>query len=377
MKKLNLIFLSIFCLLFLVPVFGQIKISEEIQASKIVTQRSNKLYLVDFWATWCGPCVHAKKYLGSLQKQYPKDFYVISISEETPSVVKKYLAKRPTDLAVAIDYDKQTFAEHNIRSLPYAVLYNANGKRLWEGHPADFKASDIKRYLSQNSERIDVREFIQLEAYKMVEEQDTEVYEPGEDFEIMPSNANSSILDVTVFNDYTSYEGRLQSILAYLLSAHDAQVKLSPSVGNSVYKLNIKHDSRKHKNIVKHVLKSLKLQLKNDSKAGNVLVLSTNTSKFWDTNQIDWGKNNAKYLIGDDNIQADNVSFEDIKYRLSNLLEMPVMVSTEIESTSLHDWQIHYKFFELMQSDLSDNYGIDIKQETQNYPIYIIQKKTP
>ena len=38
-----------------------------------------KYVLIDFWGTWCGPCIPAKKYLGSLQKQFPRDFYVISM----------------------------------------------------------------------------------------------------------------------------------------------------------------------------------------------------------------------------------------------------------------------------------------------------------
>ena len=376
MKKFYATFLCVFCLLVATNTFGQIRISEQIQPSKVVTQEANKLYFVDFWATWCGPCVHAKKYLGTLQKQYAKDFYIVSLSEENPQTVRKYLDKRPTDLAVAIDYDKETFKNHGIQSLPHSVLYNANGKKLWEGHPADFNGSHISKFLRQTSARANVDEFIKLNEYKKAVVKN-EVYEPGEDFELMASNENYDLLNVKEFKDYTSYEGSLKSILAYLLKAYDEQVQLSSSVANTSYKLNIKHGSRKHRNLVKHVLKTLKLKLENSTNNGDVMVMTTDMTKFWDTNQINWGSNNAKYLIGDNQIQADNVTFEDIKYRLSNLLEMPVVLaaSEDIHSNTLHDWQIHYKFFELMQSDLSDNYGIDAKKKMAEYPVYRIENR--
>jgi len=375
MKKFKLIILLTICMIFTNDLFSQIRISEEIQSSKIAVDASNKLYFVDFWATWCAPCINAKKYLTTVQKQFPKDFYVISLTQETPEVVKKFLVRKPSDLAIAIDYDKETFTKHNIRSLPEGILFNASGKIVWQGHPADLSTSDIKRYLSRNSERIAVNKFVELKAYEKVKATKN-VASPEEDFELMDSDLTSGILKVNVLKEYTSYEGSLKSILAYLFKAYDDQIQLGSSIENKYYKLNIMRNSRKHKNLVKHILKKLKLKVENSSKSGDVILFQLNQPKFWDTHQIEWGADNPKYLIDDSQIEADNVSFDDIKYRLSNLLEMPVLVEA-FENTSLHDWQIHYKYYELMQTDLSENFGIDIEKIKTEYPIYIIQKKAP
>ena len=43
--------------------YSQVKVSEFIQESKIASPESNKLYFVDFWATWCVPCITAKEHL--------------------------------------------------------------------------------------------------------------------------------------------------------------------------------------------------------------------------------------------------------------------------------------------------------------------------
>ncbi|MBT8266345.1 MAG: TlpA family protein disulfide reductase [Bacteroidia bacterium] len=354
---------------------SQIRISEEIQGSNLAKQEYNKLYFVDFWATWCAPCVHAKTYLTTIQKQIPNDFYVVSLTQETPETVKKFLVKRPSDLAIAIDYDKETFTKHNIRSLPEGILFNASGKILWKGHPADLKADEIKHFIRQSSDRISVSSFIELKAYERSKKVNA-IYEPEADFELMVSKRNSGILDVKKATDFTTYEGNLKSILAFLLSAGDNQIELGENVENKYYQLNIMHDSRKHRNLVKHILKKLKLKMDDSIRTGEVMVFSLEQPKFWDTDQIDWGIDNPKYLIDDSQIQADNVSFNEIKYRLANLLEMPVLVD-DYNNMALHDWQIHYKYYELMQSDLLENFGIGSKKLKGEYSIYSIQKKAP
>ncbi len=353
---------------------GQIKISELIQENASSLTDENKLYFVDFWATWCGPCIPAKKYLGSLQKQFPRDFYVISLSDESPDLVRNYIKKRPTNLSIAIDYDKETFAKHEINSLPTGILMDAKGRILWKGHPANLSPGDIASYLRRNSARTSVNEFIELKAYKKAVVKN-ETYTPGEDFELFTSESVSSILDVKDYPRYTSYEGNLKSILAYLYKVNDDQINMDAALAASGFKLNIMKDSRKHKNLVKHVLKKLKLKMNQDTAQGEVVVLTTDATRFWDSNQINWGPDTPKYLIGDDHIEANDVTFEDISYRLSNLIETPIIIENEVLDTNIHDWQIHYRFFELMQSDLADNFGIKASKSQRQYPVYNIQKK--
>lgn len=86
--------------------FSQVKISELLQKSDYHSETSKqKLFMIEFWATWCGPCITVSDYLDVLQEQYIKDLYILSISEETPETVKKFLSKRPTRFATAIDYE--------------------------------------------------------------------------------------------------------------------------------------------------------------------------------------------------------------------------------------------------------------------------------
>jgi len=114
--KYNKTTLYLLCFFSSMFIFGQIKISEYIQPSSIATQTNNKLYFVYFWATWDGPCIHASKYIESLQKQYPENFYVLSLSQESPEVVKRFVLKHKNGLATAIDYEGETFPKYKVYS---------------------------------------------------------------------------------------------------------------------------------------------------------------------------------------------------------------------------------------------------------------------
>lgn len=364
-------------LLFPICFFGQINVSEQIKPSELARQDDNKIYLVDFWATWCGPCINASKYLEALQWQYPNDFYVVSLSQENADIVKKFLTNHKTKLAVAIDFDGETFKKFNVQSLPDAILFNAKGETLWRGHPADFKPHHIDKYLRENPTEISVGNMLKEEAYEMVAETETiESLKKDIEFELLETDWDESV-QIENKGDYINIQGRLQDILAFSNGFYKNQIQIAPEINNS-YNFKINYNTKAYANMFKSIVKVLKLNIKEKETEGEVLVFNTNTSTFWDTKQIDWGNNNTQYLIGDTEIQADNVSFGNIKYQLANLLQSPIVLASqtnEINETDLHDWQIHYKYYDLMVSSLRDDYGILVEKTTAQYPSYVITKR--
>lgn len=363
--------LLILCLLhYSVYGYGQIRFSEMIQTSKTATDTEASLFFVDFWATWCGPCVYAGEYLSVLQKQYPERFYVVSLSEENPDIVKRFLKRKPSELAIAIDYKGETFDAINTRTLPYGMLMNADGKVLWKGNPTDFKKDDLDSFLNLNSEQKDITKVIKFKKIKETYKAD---YVPTMDVEIKPLKNES--YDVLVKNDlgnYIQYKGSLQNIISKEHKILDQQIEISSDL-NKTYEVYVK----KGVNATFHILEELELDLFHSEVKGDVLLLDISNIKYWDTQQIDWGKDAAKYLIGDSQIQADDVSFKDVLFELSSALNIPIVTTGKEADSNKHDWQIHYRFFNLMQADLEDSYGIIATKKTGNYKAYSIRKKTP
>lgn len=354
--------------------FGQIKVSKTIQPSKIAKSDENALYFIDFWATWCGPCIHASKYLESLQKQFPNKFYIVSLSQESPEVINRFMEKHETGLAVAIDYQGETFTKHNVKSLPYGVLYNAMGFKLWEGHAADLKNYHIKEYLRNNKTTSSLNSFFEIHKYKeAVVEKTAEIKKDFMYIENSEIEMESSQIQIIEKSNFLELRGSLKDILSYSLKSCNKQIEI-PQKLNKYYAMRFKKGSKEYENKEKYILKALRLKKDKEEVQGDFLVLNIEEPNFWNTKQIDWGENNASYLIGDSEIQADNVPLNEVTYKLANLLETPVIIINDQVSEVLHDWQIHYKYFELMSANLSD-YGIKVEKKKGFYPQYCYRAK--
>lgn len=363
----------IVCFCFSMPFLssGQIRFSETIQTSKTATDTQASLFFIDFWATWCGPCVYASEYLGVLQRQFPDRFYVVSLTEENPDIVKRFLQKNPTDLAVSIDYNGETFKVNNTRTLPYGLLLNANGTVLWKGSPTDFKQADLVHFLRQNTKQKEVNKVFKVQ--KIKEETYKADYLPKSDFEINKLKAATyETLERNTRGDFIHYKGDLKSIIAREHNLLVNQVNVSPEI-NNFYEVFVKKGTK----ATFQILDALKLDFYHTEKEGDVLMLDISNIKYWDTQQIDWGENTAEYLIDDSKIQADNVTYKDVIYQLAAVLKMPVLTIGGDADEEKHDWQIHHRFYNLMEANLQDTYGIKISKQRGNFKVYTIRKKTP
>ena len=91
--------------------------------------------LINFWATWCGPCKKEMIHLDRFSRQYKKnDFSVLSISIDTQrslSEVKRYVRSKKYDFEVFIDPNQQIFKKLNGNIMPTNLLIDKNGEVIW------------------------------------------------------------------------------------------------------------------------------------------------------------------------------------------------------------------------------------------------------
>lgn len=93
-----------------------------------------KFILVDFWATWCGPCRKAIPELNELQKKFPKDLVVIGISDE-PSRKVQAMTTPVIEYYNGVDTRAKMKKELEVKGIPHVILIDPKGIVRWEGFP--------------------------------------------------------------------------------------------------------------------------------------------------------------------------------------------------------------------------------------------------
>ncbi len=88
-----------------------------------------KVVLIDFWETWCGPCVNSMPTVNQLVKKYPKNFAVIAVTpgfSDSKEQTQNFVNAHHYDFHYA--YGDQLAKELQITGIPYKVFVDANGK---------------------------------------------------------------------------------------------------------------------------------------------------------------------------------------------------------------------------------------------------------
>ena len=347
---------------------AQVSYSERVQSSSIKKETYN-LFFIDFWATCCGPCSYATTHINQIRDKFPNELCVATMSQEQPDLISKYLKKHPNTIDVYSDAEGKTFKAHKINVLPSGILFNASGGILWKGNPADFSTSILSRFLRSNRKKGPVTNI--FKKIEIQEVKDAPKYVPAKDFEIKSlGQDNSHELFIKPGKTHTYFEGSLKSILAHGYNVSSGHIMTSDKNMYSVY---IKNDlSRFLQNLV---LSKLKLKKRKRNEYKEALVFNVSEANLWDSNQINWGSNQVNYLLGDEDVEADNMTVDDFFKLIANALEEPYSIEGRYDKDTKHDWQIHYKYFEFLKSGLEDGFGVKVSKQKVKIPVYYISQK--
>lgn len=111
----------------IVPDFNISILSKEGTIKKNIKDYRGKVVVLEFWATYCGPCLPAMDHLASLQNKLKQDLEVINITDEERWKVVSFLKKRPTSLPIAIDIDKSINQLFYHQLIPHTIIIDPQG----------------------------------------------------------------------------------------------------------------------------------------------------------------------------------------------------------------------------------------------------------
>jgi len=88
-----------------------------------------KVVLLDFWATWCGPCIAEIPVIAKLAEDYRgRDLEIWGISDEKSDHVSEWMERQQQKLQTVIDRSGQASNQYHVQGIPSLVVIDREGK---------------------------------------------------------------------------------------------------------------------------------------------------------------------------------------------------------------------------------------------------------
>jgi len=122
-----------------------------------IADYKGKTILIDFWATWCSPCVSSLTFLDSLQKKYGDKLQVLCVTREGGKVVKEVISKifhdhEPAFSIILKDSVMENYFPH--QTIPHCVWIDKNGIVKAITDKSEVTSSNITRLIDEDSLQI-------------------------------------------------------------------------------------------------------------------------------------------------------------------------------------------------------------------------------
>ena len=84
--------------------------------------------LIEFWATWCAPCIRQLPHLNALADEFDGRVQFVAVTDEGRDDVVRFLAEREIRGAVGIDRDRSLFEAFGVSGIPQTILIGSDGR---------------------------------------------------------------------------------------------------------------------------------------------------------------------------------------------------------------------------------------------------------
>lgn len=125
---------------------------------RVPSVSAGNITVVEFWATWCGPCRQTIPHLTKVQQYYgSRGVQIVGVSNEDEATVRPFVKQMGTQMAynVVVDNENATFKAYmesaGVNTIPHAFVVDRNGRVVWHGNPASRELTNTLDKLTGNA----------------------------------------------------------------------------------------------------------------------------------------------------------------------------------------------------------------------------------
>ena len=324
--------------------------AEEISWDKL----KGKVVVLEFWATWCGPCIKSIPHLNDLVEQFKdKPVVFISVTSENEDVVRLFLKNHSMKAWLGLDdYEVLNKAFH-VTGIPHAVIVDASGHIAAITHPADLKPEHLEEVLAGKKCSLPepVVYTVDKSSENAVPNQAPALFEISIREHKMPKDIHGPICMWSSETNCPGFDGKIATVESALNTVFDKsssrtfiKCKLPRGYYDFVLRAPVGHSNELQNGFIAALRTTFGLEVKQFTKPMDVYILtqiSTNAPGLHKVETSGGGGNN----IG--RFQLHGSTMDGIAYYLELALRKPVFDETGLKG--FYDADMKWKLSEAEQ----------------------------
>ena len=331
------------------------------------------LIYVDFWATWCAPCISSMPHTEQLEKKYGENVLFLFLSQEPAGKVKEFMQKRNKNFISAVNPDGATFEKYQIRYIPQSLIIGPYGKVVWHGQPLDLNEKILNDLLEKYGHIKPRPGRIQHNTLKETEE-DWKIFTQDE-FVLQYAPAPGAPNEFIEKEGYFYLSGSLPYIASVIKGVPEPLVKTDLK-NLPQYRFTSTVQNREIFNglVQSFICRETPYKIKKEKTEKKVYVLKDKASQNLFSDQMyDFEQGNNVPLIDEFGIMIDNATKSQMADWLSQTTGEIFLY--EGNDNKIYDWNISYKNTDDLIRALTDDLGFDVSPQTRETVIYVIIRK--
>ncbi|MRT93652.1 TlpA disulfide reductase family protein [Ancylomarina sp. 16SWW S1-10-2] len=321
------------------------------------SQFNKSFIFVDFWATWCGPCIYAMPQIDLLKKEFGDDVLFLYVSDEPASKVQAFMEKKGKDFYSAVDNSKMTHLKYGVNSIPYGVLLDRDGEIVWEGQSAELSPRILRGLLKNKKSKRDLKDLIELKKKIYVKDIWGELTHNETELKYMKQKSISN--EYGFENGEYYYSGDIKYIAS---KVYEIPLRNVACDINQSFVVKIKSGYESPNEVFKKFLNEVcKLKANWRTEIVDAYVLEDGSDmNLMNTEYTDLNKGNNSFLADDMNVLIDNSSISEMTTIMSDLSEFRFVYIGNDQNR--YDWDIHYKYNNLTLEQFTDEMNFSLSK---------------
>jgi|TARA_R100000479_G_C6393358_1_gene206126 uncharacterized protein (TIGR03435 family) len=368
-----------------------IKITDFISNIPQDKELKDKFLVIDFWATWCAPCLKSVPHFNQLQNQFKDNSNIafVSLTDETPKIAKRIMNRIKFETIVASDQSKETQKNYKISSLPTTIIIDKNNLVRWIGVPDELNKETISKIITDPNWEPEAKMTDAKSSEKNIE---PSISNTLKDFSELKSNIYSFNLTFADKSDpksssfslpsgkYIDLNTNLKNILSKVTKKPVSEIVIPSDLKDDTFNILYVNTNLTKENfnmdlfneqlqiIKEKILNALKLQEKIETQKADVYIL-----KVQDSSKLEKGSGELMSHTGDNDkfLTFSNVNMDLFIKNISQFHNVILVDETNLKGK--YEFLIDKNDFDQTQKDLL-SYGISVEKTKKDIEFYIYEK---